>query len=373
MDRNSHRRPFGFACNCLAAAFLLSLVLAACDFEPSVTPLVVINPDEPTVPQPLESPAPDLTQQPIDPEQPATPSGFGTLEAPECLTVAGVEYCAGQELITSGGLNLRDSGSIAGEIVAVLPCGATVTIQGMPQASGADGHTWAPVVTSTGQSGWAAVDVLDASPPTCALPSVGELYPGAGEGVFLSDLPFEENIYDLDFWWGFGNNTFAQENKCVWYERTSGMHSGLDFGLPYNSELSWTGSEDGEVVGVNGEGLNLGAGPNSIVIESDGFYFLYGHTSDDEPSVEIGQTVQPGELIGYSGNPGGADDAGNDHLHFEIRPTDDRTIVVNPLSFMGDDQQSELTEYFAGDYEGEDAPMSLGYYTLTILAECFEE
>lgn len=285
----------------------------------------------------------------------------------------GIEYCVGQELATSGGLNVRSSGSIAADIVAVLPCGATVTLQGLPQASGTDGHQWAPVVTSTGQSGWAAVDVLDARAPTCSLPAIGAAYPGAGEDVFLSSLPFEANIYDLEFWWGFGNNTFAQENKCVWYERTSGMHSGLDFGLPYDSELSWTGSEAGEVVGVNGEGINLGAGPNSIVIESGGFYFLYGHNSDQEPTVELGQTVQPGELIGYSGNPGGADGDGNDHLHFEIRPVNDRSVVVNPMSFFDASQQATLTEYFAGDYTGEDAPMSLGYYTLTTLTECFEE
>jgi len=364
--------PFSQFAYRVAAAILLSLGLAACDFEPSVTPIVWVTPGEPPFQQPLEPPTAEVPEEPINPEQPPTPD-IGEIEGPECLTVGSVDYCVGQELATSGGLNVRDSGSIAGEIVAVLPCGATVTIQGMPQASGADGHTWAPVVSSTGQTGWAAVDVLDADPPTCAIPSVGDIYPGAGEDVFLSDLPFEEDIYELDFWWGFGNNTFAQENKCVWYERTSGMHSGLDFGLPYNSELSWTGSEDGEVVGVNGEGVNLGAGPNSIVIESEGFYFLYGHTSDEEPSVEIGQTIQPGELIGYSGNPSGEDGEGNDHLHFEIRPTDDRSVVINPLTFVGSDQQSVLTDYFAGDYEGEEAPMSLGYYTLTTLAECFEE
>jgi len=73
--------------------------------------------------------------------------------------------------------------------------------------------------------------------------------------------------------------------------------------------------------------------------------------------VELDQVLQPGQLLGYSGNPDGSEGSGNDYLHLEVRPADDRQVVVNPPCFMGDAQQAELDSCFAGDYEGEDSPI----------------
>jgi murein DD-endopeptidase MepM/ murein hydrolase activator NlpD len=347
-------------------------MLAGCDFEPDVSPIDW----QEAGPQPLQDGLEEQPQAPVPPpvEQEAPPPPeFESVPMAECLDFAGRTYCVGQTFVTSGGLNLRDGGSQAAAILAVLPCGATVTIQALPQAGVGSEHAWASVVTDGGAQGWVAVDVLDETVPTCSLPSMGERYPGAGEGVLLSDLPFEADIYSLEYWWGFGNTTFAQDNVCLWYENTSGLHPGLDFALPYNTTLSWTGTERGQVVGINGRGESYGAGPYSVVIESGGFHFIYGHMSDDPPNLELDQWVEPGQLIGTSGNPDGREDAGNDHLHLEIRPADDRRIAINPLYFMGQEQQVELDEYFAGDYSGEDSPMSLGYYTLSRVPECFED
>ena len=52
----------------------------------------------------------------------------------------------------------------------------------------------------------------------------------------------------------------------------------------------------------------------------------YGHLS--ESSVEVGQTVAQGDLLGLSGNTGNST---GPHLHFEMRVNDE---VVDPLEYV---------------------------------------
>jgi len=341
----------------------VAVAVAGCAFRPSVTPMIW----ETAPPAPFESPPPPATTAPeIIPASVPPPS-----ELLLCVEASGRQYCVGQVLITSGGLNLR--ALPGGEILGVLDCGATVTIVGVPQVSG--DHLWAEVQTSTGETGWVAVDVLDDTVPVCPAAPPGVGYPGAGETVMFNRLPYDPEVVGLAFWWGFGNTTFAQENMCDWYSRTSGLHPGVDFGMPYNTPIYWPGDEPGTVVSVNGDVHNLGSGPYTVIIEAGGFYFLFGHMSDQAPPVASGDTIQPGQLIGYSGNPSGREGAGNDHLHLEVRtgeaggPT---SIAVNPLSFFGEPLYTDLYDMFSGDYTGDDNPMSLGFFTLQRVGECFE-
>ncbi|HLB63280.1 MAG TPA: M23 family metallopeptidase [Anaerolineales bacterium] len=180
------------------------------------------------------------------------------------------------------------------------------------------------------------------------------------------------SIEDLQFWWGFGNTTFAQEFACDWYSRTSGMHPGIGFGIAYGTPLYWPADQPGVVVSVDGDPIDYSAGPHSLIIEAGGFRFLFGHMSDQDPTVEVGDTIQPGDLIGYSGNPSGVEDAGNDHLHLEVRPVEDRRIVVNPLAFFAQSQRDSLFDLFSGDYTGDDNPLSSGFYTLQLVDSCFD-
>ena len=105
---------------------------------------------------------------------------------------------------------------------------------------------------------------------------------------------------------------------------------------------------------------------NYIIIESNRYHFIYGHTS--EATVTEGQIVKPGELIGYSGTPPN----GDSHLHFEIRPSpvnnQKSAIVINPLTFFAEPLQTEWANLFNGDYylPGDDA-LSLGYFTNTVI------
>ena len=355
-------RSFQTVCKATLCAAILA-ALTACAFESSITPMVL----ETAPPEPFQTQPPGVTSAPetVPPGEPLP------TEPPQCVEASGRSYCVGQVLVTSGGLNLRALPE--GEVLGQLDCGETVTIVGIPQSTG--DHFWAEVETSTGQTGWVAVDVLDETVPTCVSAPPGVLYPGVGESVMFNRLPYDPEVVELTFWWGFGNTTFAQENMCVWYECTSGMHPGLDFGMPYNSPVYWPGDQPGVVVSVNGDRYNLGAGPYTVIIESGGFYFLFGHMSDQAPSVTTGDTIQPGQLIGYSGNPGGYDGAGNDHLHLEVRPGEGGEpahIAINPLAFFGEPLYTGLYDMFSGDYADTDNPMSLGYYTLRPAPECGE-
>jgi hypothetical protein len=50
---------------------------------------------------------------------------------------------------------------------------------------------------------------------------------------------------------------------------------------------------------------------------SDGTYYFYAHFSGFPPGLAVGDTVMPGQIIGYVGETG---NAGTPHLHFEIHP-----------------------------------------------------
>jgi murein DD-endopeptidase MepM/ murein hydrolase activator NlpD len=126
-------------------------------------------------------------------------------------------------------------------------------------------------------------------------------------------LPFDyPDPASLPSWWGFGGTTFAREHRYDFYRLTAGLHSGVDWGIPLETPLIWTGNIDGKV--IDSRKYTYMNKESYIVIEAGGFHFIYGHTSS--VSLEPGDTVKPGQTIGYSGQ----DKYGNMHLHFEIRP-----------------------------------------------------
>jgi murein DD-endopeptidase MepM/ murein hydrolase activator NlpD len=193
------------------------------------------------------------------------------------------------------------------------------------------------------------------------------LYPGVGTSVRLTELPFASDV-DLSGYQGFGRTTFAENNTCVWYSRTSGLHNGLDFDIPYGTELRWHSDQDASVVSTDGQ--PYGAGPHSVVLSSGGFVFIYGHTSDTDSPLAVGDTVHDGDLIGYSGNPSGTSTGGNDHLHFETRPADNTSVAVNPMGFFPQDTQDTISAATAADYPVGESATSLGYYTMGLDPSC---
>jgi murein DD-endopeptidase MepM/ murein hydrolase activator NlpD len=99
------------------------------------------------------------------------------------------------------------------------------------------------------------------------------------------------------------------------------FHSGLDIGAPSGAPAVATGA--GTVISA---GWNGGYGKAVIIQHSDTQQTLYGHLS--EISVQAGQTVTPGTVIGLVGSTGNST---GPHLHFESRmPVDGVWTAVDP-------------------------------------------
>jgi murein DD-endopeptidase MepM/ murein hydrolase activator NlpD len=156
-------------------------------------------------------------------------------------------------------------------------------------------------------------------------------------------LPFTSN--DEHYWF----YRPAPDGSIVWTDKTYPYgsdrggtlrpHHGVEFNLPYNSEVLAAAS--GRVVFAgNDDNANLGETPafygNVIVIQHDSqwrgqnIYTLYGHLN--QVYVNEGQTVEARQLIGLSGATGVAD---GPHLHFEVRVgSNSYSTTRNPLLWL---------------------------------------
>ncbi len=101
-------------------------------------------------------------------------------------------------------------------------------------------------------------------------------------------------------------NTFGMARSYY----SSGYHTGLDFAAPYGTEIH---AVAGGV--VSSAGYDGAYGNKTVVTLDDGTEIWYCHQS--EFAVSAGDTVTPGELIGYIGETGNAFGA---HLHVEVHP-----------------------------------------------------
>jgi hypothetical protein len=91
-------------------------------------------------------------------------------------------------------------------------------------------------------------------------------------------------------------------------------HSGIDFAMPNHTPLR--SIQDGIIEKVTHYKDNIGNGV--LVRWNDGKVAIYGHMS--ETTVNVGEKVHAGDLIGYSGNSGHVVGAnGGYHLHFGLK------------------------------------------------------
>jgi len=220
------------------------------------------------------------------------------------------------------------------------------------------------------------------------------LYQGILNAPKMLALPFDGQFTAP--YWGFYDTNFAKDH-CGQnqYSRTKCMHSGIDWGLPFNTPLKWTFSEEGVVTSItdgnhnhpeSDQTINAGAGPSNILIQTGNpqkgeisILVLYGHLSNVPADLHIGDIVDSGEIIGYSGNPTGSAEDGNNHLHFEIRPDDpnyppnqdglNTGTYINPLTVMEKGLLEEQYEVFqnlaeGGDYPIGSGPLDCGWYSV---------
>lgn len=102
------------------------------------------------------------------------------------------------------------------------------------------------------------------------------------------------------------------------------MHEGNDFATPVGTPLH--AMSKGEVTFAGQEG---GYGTKVEIEYWDGTVTYYGHMS--EISVNVGESVDPGDIVGYSGNTGHST---GPHLHLEIHP--DGGGAVDPAPWLED-------------------------------------
>ena len=98
------------------------------------------------------------------------------------------------------------------------------------------------------------------------------------------------------------------------------LHAGTDFGAPIGTPIY--AASNGTVAAA---GPASGYGRWVKLAHPGGTTTVYGHVSRE--SVTVGQAVQAGQLIAYSGNEGRST---GPHLHFEVRPQD---RPVDPVAF----------------------------------------
>ncbi|MFD6280676.1 M23 family metallopeptidase [Streptomyces sp. NPDC060209] len=162
---------------------------------------------------------------------------------------------------------------------------------GVPRASGADGETYE------------YVKAVMAAYPKMVVP-VG----GAVSGGWT--LPVE----------GPAGTPYHQRGSS-W---STGLHTGVDFVVPTGTQVKAIGP--GEVV-TAGAGGDYG---NQVVVRhEDGTFSQYAHLS--EVKAVVGQSVEGGTLIGWSGETG---NASGPHLHFEIRTGPAFGSDVSPVPYL---------------------------------------
>jgi murein DD-endopeptidase MepM/ murein hydrolase activator NlpD len=146
------------------------------------------------------------------------------------------------------------------------------------------------------------------------------------------------------------------EDLKEWSTTVSKAHIGdlkyaIDLEVPKNTRLY--AAAKGTVVYVQERSRRSGAGPefnlhgNRIVIEHEnGEYSAYEHLRYMGVKVKVGEEVEAGQFIGFSGQTGNSP---TPHLHFEVfvDPSPDKseggTIEVSFKELHGDYKRNELT------------------------------
>ncbi|NJM40048.1 MAG: peptidoglycan DD-metalloendopeptidase family protein [Anaerolineae bacterium] len=143
--------------------------------------------------------------------------------------------------------------------------------------------------------------------------------------LFSGDL-----ISEIQWTQGFGATSFAASAPGD-YAGTSGLHGGIDIGAKEGTSVF--AGLSGTIVNPADVGLSGDAGkPGNIVIESQGYYILYGHTLLNE-ELSFGQTVTPETKIGTVGKH-----SNGDHIHLAVlKKEGDYWRTFNPARNFGSD------------------------------------
>ncbi len=130
------------------------------------------------------------------------------------------------------------------------------------------------------------------------------------------------------------SRVFKSKGNVVTQKYRAGYHNGIDLvGTGYSLDYIVAHS-DGTVVGVRKDYATQDKTGNSygnyVKIKHDnGYYTLYAHMKYGSVTVNVGDRVSQGQVIGYMGATGHSTGA---HLHFEVRNQNDTRI--DPTSYI---------------------------------------
>jgi len=212
----------------------------------------------------------------------------------------------------------------------------------------ADPSTTIAAVTIGTTSGTTTSPPITAVASTTAAPTSTTVEPPPGKNpLCLKRARFGdpvESLYTLPY--PVGEGYYLMQSYCTsGYNVSHGDQLAYDFYMPVGSQLvaargGWVRLTR-ESSPDNGEGYTM---ENYIYIEhGDGSVAFYAHLMQHGVDVEVGQWVDQGERIGYSGNSGSTRDT--PHLHFGVYRTwpqyEEMGVAVNfrnadgPLDTLG--------------------------------------
>lgn len=273
--------------------------------------------------------------------------------------LAHVGSSSGGDTTTTSDLNLRAGPSTADEVIAVMPPGAAVTIDGEPE------NGFYPV-TYRGTSGWAYGAWLDLGGDLGPAPAVGEAEvtsdlnlregPSTSEDVLTVMMPGdvveilgdpENGFYPVRFdgeegwasedWLDFGGAA-SVDSAVIWpvsggewkisqgYNGSSHVNGSSTWQYHYSFDIVRT---DGNTAGqpvyspVDGSVRWTERSSGGISIDmGNGYAAAIFHITVDS-GLSWGDPVAQGQYLGYISGPGGDGNMGFDHLHLSLWATSD--------------------------------------------------
>lgn len=113
------------------------------------------------------------------------------------------------------------------------------------------------------------------------------------------------------------------------------LHEGIDISLPGGSPVLATGAGMVTMADtVDGYGYHV-----RILHPATGHLTLYAHLSKVPAYIEVGQWINRGEVLGYSGDSGVTT---GPHLHYEIRNAEGRPL--NPIDFLLPSRRNHVSD-----------------------------
>jgi hypothetical protein len=250
------------------------------------------------------------------------PNGFGLVDEHQSkkgLTMPNTLFFV---IAGSATLNVRETPSLSGKIVAQLFSGDQIDIDlsNPMNTVEADGWVWRHY-----QDNWVAECKIDNSLINLlTVPRIHSLF---------EVLPVD--ITQMSHFYYYGNTLFAyccgREHNYDGYSQ--GLHGGLDFG--HNGGLEIRAGVTGTFRSITQQFFP----PNCIRVETqDGYTVLYGHVAKPLTQLANGDSVTPDTVLGHI-------DVNRQHLHLEVRYQREK-YIVNPLLLMPESLSQALINAF---------------------------